>query len=318
MKSRLYAVLRVAISLVLLGLFFYTGKDAIRQGLGAIKGMNGAIIAYGCLITLLSSTLIALRFYIVLKAQGLTLRYTDALHLTLIGYFFNNFLPTAVGGDVVKIFYTHKKANDKVKSFTCVFMDRFIGLFSLFILAGISLIFCHNSITNRSIIWFTASILAAMLAIGVLIFNKRAAAPFTPLFRLKILSGIRENMEKLYTTINSYKEKKGSIVKAAITSIAAQLLAISVVYFFAKGLGAPVSVKIVYLFMPIVAIACLLPSIGGLGIRENAIYLLFGPYIGYENAFSLSLLWLLMVLVLGTAGGVSYIFRSWTYQNTHH
>ena len=45
--------------------------------------------------------------------------------------------------------------------------------------------------------------------------------------------------------------------------------------------------KIVILLMPITSIVSMLPSINGLGIREGAIYFLFGPYVGYENALAL-------------------------------
>lgn len=309
MKSRLFAVLRVTISLVLIGLFFYMGKDTIRQGMGAIRGMSALILVSSCAIFLLSTLLIALRLKVLFDAQGLFLRYPEVLHLTLIGYFFNNFLPTAVGGDMVKMYYTYKKTNEKIMSFTCIFMDRLIGLFSLFILAGVSLLFCHKLIEDKLIIWLTVAILALMGVVGALLFNKRFASIFSPILRLKILSGIREKIKEVYTAINSYKEKKREIAKSIIISITAQAMAISVIYFFSQGLGAPVSIKIVYLFMPIIAVISMLPSIGGLGIRENAVYLLFGPYAGYENAFSLSLLWLFMFLMLGAVGGISYVFR---------
>ena len=68
-----------------------------------------------------------MRLKIVLGAQGLPLRYPDVLYLTFIGYFFNHFLPTAVGGDVVKAFYISKISKQAMRSYTSVFMDRFLG-----------------------------------------------------------------------------------------------------------------------------------------------------------------------------------------------
>ena len=59
--------------------------------------------------------------------------------------------------------------------------------------------------------------------------------------------------------------------------------------------------------MPIVSVLSMLPSINGLGIRESAILFLFGPYIGYENALALSLLWFFMLFLAGLLGGLGYM-----------
>ena len=67
------------------------------------------------------------------------------------------------------------------------------------------------------------------------------------------------------------------------------------------------SLKIILLFMPLVSVVSMLPSINGLGIREGAIYFLFSPYVGQENAFALSLLWLFMLFLISLIGAITYI-----------
>ena len=52
----------------------------------------------------------------------------------------------------------------------------------------------------------------------------------------------------------------------------------------------------------------MLPSINGLGIRENAIYFLFSPFVGQKNAFILSLFWLFTLLLAGAVGGIIHLF----------
>ena len=75
-----------------------------------------------------------------------------------------------------------------------------------------------------------------------------------------------------------------------------------------NGMGKTIPMKMVLLLMPLVSIISMLPSINGLGIRESAIYFLFGPYVGYENAIALSLLWLFMLLSASLVGAISYLF----------
>jgi uncharacterized protein (TIRG00374 family) len=309
MKSRLFALARIVISLALIGIFFYIGRDTLHKALDAIKGIKTPLLIASYAIFIIGVGIVATRLKILLGAQGLLLRYSDVLYLTFIGYFFNHFLPTAVGGDIVKAYYTCKKTEDNLKSVICVFMDRFLGLFSLFILAGISLIFGHALIEQDYLVWVVIGTLLTMLLIFMLFFNQRFAALFSPLARLSIFSKIEQKIKEIYSAINSFRDKKGRIFQAIAISIVAQMMVFSILCLLSNSLGAPISIKLVFLFMPIVSIISMLPSIGGLGIRENAVYLLLGPYVGYENSFILSLLYLSVFLVVGFIGGVCYLFR---------
>jgi uncharacterized membrane protein YbhN (UPF0104 family) len=62
--------------------------------------------------------------------------------------------------------------------------------------------------------------------------------------------------------------------------------------------------------MPIVVFISMVPSIGGLGIREGAIVAFFTPFVGRENAFAVSLLMLASLFFLSVIGGVVYFTRN--------
>ncbi len=293
MKQKIYAVLRIAISLFFIGLLFYLRRGSIGPTVDAIKRMGPSILLGSFAIFILSIILLGTRLKILFQAQGFTLKFPEVIYLTFIGYFFNNFLPTSIGGDVVKAHYASKKTKSKLNSFVSIFMDRFIGFLTLFLLAGLSLIFSHSYISERSLIWITLAVLAVLLSILAILFNERVARIFPP---------------RLHDAVNAFKDKKVLMGRAFLTSFVAQIMAFLVIYLFAKGIGSFISMKIVLLLMPLVAIVSMLPSINGLGIRESAIYFLFGPYVGYENAFALSILWLFMLFTASIIGGISYLF----------
>jgi len=306
-KTKASVFLRILVSLSLIALLFYLRRDSLGQTLEAIRRLRLPVFVLSCAVFVLSTLILALRLKVLLHAQGLLLSHSETMHLTFIGYFFNNFLPTAIGGDVVKGYYAFKKTGNKVRSFISIFMDRFIGFLSLFILAGTSLLFTYRYIKTRSLIWFTIAILAALLLALIFFFNKRFATLFSPLRRLAKRLNISGSMETLYNTINSFKNKKAILLQAFLLSITAQLAAFFVIYLLTKGMRSFISIKMVLLFMPLVSIVSMLPSINGLGIRESSIYFLFGPYIGYKNALALSLLWLFMLLLVGFVGGLCYL-----------
>ena len=308
MKARVFSFLRVIISISLIGLLFYIRRDSLSQIIGAIAELDILIVISTIFLFFLTIFIMAYRFKTILWAKGLLLRFSEVLNLTFIGYFFNNFLPTAVGGDVVKAYYAYKKTDDKLNSFISVFMDRFMGFLSLFILAGASLIFSYRYVKSKPLITsLTIAVLFTLVLTLTLFFNRRLARLFLPLLPLVRRLNLKEKIERVYNNINAFRENRGLIAQTLLLSIAAQLVGFFIIYILIKGMGSFISLKMVLLLMPLVYIISMLPSINGLGIRESAIYFLFGPYVGYKTAFALSLVWLFMLFLVSVAGGVIYL-----------
>ncbi|NQT05986.1 MAG: flippase-like domain-containing protein [Candidatus Omnitrophica bacterium] len=311
MKTKLASIARIIISLFFLILLFYLRRDSLGLTLETIKGLKPVIYASSCLTFVAAVTILAIRLTILLKAQNLSLRLPETMKLTFMGFFFNNFLPTAIGGDIVKGYYAYKKTGKKLVSFVSVFMDRYIGFLTLFILAGISLIFGYSHIKMAYLGWITAAILFILILFLAVFLNKDLLKFFSILRPLIELIKIRPQIEKLYNAINAFKDKKALIGRAVAVSIFAQIIGFVTIYLLIKGLGNYIPLKTIFLLMPIISVISMLPSINGLGIRESAIYFFFGPYIGHENAFALSLLWLSLLFIASIIGGLCYLFGNY-------
>jgi len=308
MKARIYSLLRVAVSVSLIGFLFYARRDSLNQIKEIIEGLDMLIIILSISLYFVTVFILAYRFKIIMRAKRLLLKFTEALNLTFIGYFFNNFLPTAIGGDLVKAYYAYKKTDDRLNSFVCVLIDRFIGFLSLFILAGISLIFSYRRVESRPIIiWLTTAVLLALVLMLAFFLNKKLARLFLPLLPLVRRLNLADKIERVYNNINDFKKGGNFILQTLLISMAAQILGFFIVYTLTIGMESFISLKMVLLLMPLVSIISMLPSINGLGIRESAIYFLFGPYVGYKTAFALSLVWLFMIFMVSVAGGFVYL-----------
>jgi uncharacterized protein (TIRG00374 family) len=73
-----------------------------------------------------------LRWYLLVRAQGLSFRVRDALRLGLVGIFYNTFLPGSVGGDVIKAYAIAREQSRRTVAVATVIMDRVIALWGLF------------------------------------------------------------------------------------------------------------------------------------------------------------------------------------------
>jgi hypothetical protein len=110
------------------------------------------------------------RWWILTRVQKLPLGAFDALRLTMIGYFFNMFIPGGAGGDVVRAAYTVRDCPERrAQALTIAFVDRGLGLHAL-LLMGVSLIFIQPALfSNHAALKPWILLITAMLIVGTIV-----------------------------------------------------------------------------------------------------------------------------------------------------
>jgi len=276
-------------------------RDRLGDVFKLILDARLSMLIFAVALTFAAYIFLSLRLRLFLVAQGIGVSVKEAFGLTLIGFFFNNFLPTAIGGDVVKAYYASKKTTGKLHAFTSVFMDRFVGLGTFAILALFAFIILSKEVKDKITIWPIWFLFFLAFAVLSVLFNKKAIARIS---NVRLFGWT----EKLHSSLVAFKGKKPLFAKAIVVSIAAQLFFLAEVYILVKGLHDFVPFVKILLLVPVVCMMSMLPSINGLGVREGAYLFLFAPLIGPEKAFALGLLWLFLSLPAGILGGFVYAF----------
>ena len=303
-KNRLSIILRFVVSFGLLFLLVWIMRKDAKEVIGIFKGSDKMLILLALLINIPLSIAVAYRLKLLMSGQKISLSIKDAVYLTFIGYFFNNFLPTAIGGDIAKAYYASKKTNNKVASYAAVVADRLIGLIATLMVALAGLLFIGKSIDNDFIIWgvLVAFILVVLVIFFLLKKNKRP---------VKVSSGgkgvfnkIKEKSLKLYTAVNLYRNSPGILVKGIALSLLLQMLSIANIYLFVLCVGGNMPLFRLFVIIPLVWAVSMLPSINGLGVREGAFVYFLKGYIGPEKAFAVSLLWLGLIMLCSLIGGI--------------
>ena len=281
------------------------GKYA--QIFDAIKGANTVFFGLGLAAFILAVTVASYRLKLIVDAQGARrLTLAEAASLTFIGYFFNNFLPTAIGGDVAKAYYLSRKSAEKLGSYTSVFIDRAMGLITMIFMAAIALLFVPNRIIDKNVKYMIYAITICSVAAIFFLMNKKFARKFSGLFIL--IRPLEEKLKTIYNAIHHYKNYTRLMTISFVISVASQLFFFTSIGLLAVSIGSLISPMGILLRMPIISAMSLLPSINGLGVREGSTVLLFGPLIGKESAFVVSILWLLVLFIVSIAGGLIYAF----------
>jgi hypothetical protein len=300
---RLWLAVQTVVTVVLLALLFHRFDWAAFGSV--LRHLSPALYAASLLAVVAGQLLYALRWQVVLQGMGTRVRYVDVLGQYLIGMFFSNIMPTAIGGDAAKIYYLGRREG-YVEVGASVFVDRFLGFLWLAIV-GASLAWLVGGDTplfvlNRNLLTlfavaFTGILLVAWLApLQRLLADERwprRAAPWLPRLR-DFATAVRAGACRPLTLAAS----------AAVTIGYAVVLGLVYVRYFAQS-GVPrVSLPAVINIVIGMAVFVNVPiSVNGIGLREQLHSLLFATLgVPKEVSVSLSLLLFSHFLLLSLAG----------------
>jgi hypothetical protein len=306
MMKKMGPLVRVVVSLLFIGILLYTMRGNYRAIFELIKHTRISTFAYSVFVFFLALAIASMRLKILFEAQELRLSFMESVNLTLIGYFFNNFLPTAIGGDVVKAYYVAKKTNNMAASFASVFMDRFLGLFTMMLMAVLALLLVKGFVKDQRAVNMLYVVVALSGIFLAFIFNRGFASRFS--FFLKLAGPIEHKLRELYNTVHSYQRHRLLLAQSVLLSFFSQFAYFYSIFLIALSMGSRVPFKELFLRVPLVSALTLLPSINGLGVREGSVVLLFGPLMGKGNAFAMSLLMLATLIIASLIGGLIYAF----------
>src|SRR4051794_21108964 len=164
---RRYVLLAVklSVSIILLVVLFSRIDVAELWRTARLASVPWLLIA---LAVFAGSTVVAVwRWNLLLKAQHLEITFRSLLGTFLVSTYFNNFLPSNIGGDVIRIGDTGRHANSKTLATTVVLMDRILGLIALVFVAALGATAVgrlHHAAAPIWPVWLWAGFLAGAAA----------------------------------------------------------------------------------------------------------------------------------------------------------
>lgn len=250
--------------------------------------------------------LLALRWRAILADGGHHLRYAVLLRLLFIGWFFNQLLPTGIGGDAVRVWMCRKLGMDLGASIRGVLIDRAWGyvLVVFLSLGGLPVLLrvIQDPLQRRSLIALLLIAFAGMIAGLVLQRLPAALMHFRPVASIATLS--RQACDLLRKPRDAFFVIALSAVGLALTILAVKLVGDSL------GVYLPLLTWVIVL-PPVMLIQLVPMSVGGWGVREAALVVLLGHFgVAEEPALAVSLLVGISQIVVGLPGGLMWLAAS--------
>ena len=244
------------------------------------------MLALGLL--LVSRFMISLRWHNLLRSADVDIPLKESLRLTFVGLFASNFLPTTIGGDVVRLAGAVQMGFDGAVATASLVMDRLVGMFGMALVLppGLQKIFASGARFGVSA--FSGSLFG---------------------WTRKIYDQVLDLARRVWETIKLWLKRPKGLLSSLLFTCLHQLFLFLCIYFLLVSMMDVVPLWLVAGLWSLVYFVTLLPvSINGLGVQELSIAFAFSELGGVSEHNSLTLALLVRTLfMVASLPGAFYI-----------
>jgi uncharacterized membrane protein YbhN (UPF0104 family) len=271
--------------------------------------MAVALLLYGLMLVVS-----AWRWQQLLDAQRVRVGFGKLFESFLVATFFNNFLPSNVGGDVVRVVDTSKAAGSKTLATTVVLLDRGLGLLGLFLVGAIAASLGRWSPAGGDPVGATtlwAGLVAGTAASIPLLLAPQVLQVLVGPIRRIHPEWVDERVGQLTAALIRFRRAPAAMLSCFAGAIAVQAILVLFYAALARGLHIEIGLIHLALLVPVSFLVQMIPiSINGFGVREAT----FGVYfqrlgLPLDAALLLSLSGAAAILALSILGGGAYVAR---------
>jgi glycosyltransferase 2 family protein len=303
-RKHIRGILQVTVSVVLLAV-------ALRQVhwsdlRAALASVQPAWLALAFALFVLGVFVRARRWQVLLHALGVWRPYRELSLWYFVGGFFNVMLPTGFGGDAVRVIEVSQDSGRTGAAVNSVLVDRYLGLMALLFMGLIAGALRPDVAPSASLpligLLFAGGVVAAWLLSRPWWARWSEGAGLTA----RLIRSLR--LPAIAASLGAYTASV--LARALVVSFVFNFLQIGWTVAIAHGLGLQLPLPLFFVFVPLTAAALLLPSLGGLGVRELTTVTLLGSVgVPQASALALSLCVYAITVVTGLIGGVLYLVQ---------
>lgn len=288
--------------LITIAIFYYLFQKIDFNELWAILyKSHGGWILLALIMQLGSTYLAAYRWFKISQLLVFKERLSFYTQSYFKGTFFNQVLPSSIGGDAVRMIDLTRKGYDKKEAFYGVFVDRIVGLVGLLVLNLIASILFYGTFESdlsQLIIFISLSGIVGFLSLFLL-----EKIHFLAKFKFLNL------FHRLSKRLNLLYQSKTLLMKHIFISVAVHLLSVLTMYGISLSIDTHLSFQMLLIAVPPVFLLTIVPiSLAGWGIREGAMVGLF-TLVGANptKILAMSILYGLLLIISALPGSYFWI-----------
>jgi uncharacterized protein (TIRG00374 family) len=309
------SVLTWAAKLIVSGGLLYWLLSRIDRGQlwDTIQRASPLWLGAGLALYLVMILVSAWRWQQLLDAQQVPTTFRHLTASYLVATYFNNFLPSNIGGDVIRVGDTAAAAGSKTRAATIVLFDRGIGLIGLVFVAALGATIATELGDTEPFdpTWLWVGLAAGSVAIGVTLTHPRLIGLMLAPLRVFHREWVDERITRLLESLTKFAERPGALVRCFLGSLAVQAVLVGFYAAVAYAMHIPVPAVHLAVLIPMSFVVQMLPlSVNGFGVRE-AIFGFYFARLGLpkESAIALSFLGAALIMLFSVSGAVVMFVR---------
>ncbi len=321
MTKRIKSVIWFAVALTALAILA-NSIDLTQLG-NELKSTRISWIIGALAVYLTAQTTLAFRWLLLLGIHNIHISAGQAVRLTYLGLFYNNLMPGAVGGDLLKGWYIthHCRKDQRLEAVVSVLVDRLIGLIGMIFVGAAASCFVdsefkfslyNHDIQIRRLVW---SLLAALCVVSTVFLSKRIRRIMRLSHFLKKIP-FNKKLKQIDQAVRIYRRHTPIVLAALLLTSFIQGLAIVAVWMITQALHCDnITFLQCLMILPVIwLISAAIPLPGALGSMEALFILFFAAAFTPEshNALSrpaaIALLNRLMICFCSIPGAVVPLF----------
>jgi uncharacterized protein (TIRG00374 family) len=309
-RTRVLVFGKCVLAAILLGWIGH--RIDLVHSLAAAASVSLSLLLLAYILDLVGCFRVARRWTVLLQVHGVSVPLTVLMKSVMVASFFNNFLPSTVGGDAIRVYDSYRLGQSKGAAVSAVLVDRLLGLVALSLLALCSLPFVPEFSGSRTLLVVMVVLLGTgFAAFTWAIFSECALLLASRLPICYIPAPLTGLFVRFWGALRVYRGQPMVLARALGLSLALQGSVVLADVLLAQSLRLPVAALSFCWIVPLTLFVTMVPvSINGIGLRENAMVLFLGMH-GVTGTDAVAYAWLIYFgsLAWGVVGGVVYAFR---------
>jgi len=287
----------VLTAILLVILFNQVDVDKVINRLFMLNIGDGVIIAA---LTFLGAFLVAVRWMIIARTLSVPLPLLPSFKLVLTGIFFNQLLPSSIGGDAIRVWLLNRRGTPLAPSVASVILDRLIAVLGLLILLLLSYYWLIDIVKSKTLN-NTMLLFATGVLIGCLVFALLGGRVLSWLDQWRPLSKLVNQGRYLLTLMRAPEP----FFFVLILSVLLHALTALTIVVIARALDVNFHLLDSLALTPLIIFFSMIPlTIAGWGLRESAMVVGLGMVgIAKPEALAVSISFGIVVLLSGIPGG---------------
>jgi uncharacterized protein (TIRG00374 family) len=255
----------------------------------------------------------AWRWQQLLAVRGIHERLSWLTRAYFVAYTAGQLLPTAVGGDAVRIYETARRHTGRGGDVAgSVLLERALGGAATLALAAVGFVLALGHYDVGAYLWIEGFFVLGTIVLAVALFSRRVrpllakTVPFLRLIR------VERPIRAAYEGIHAYRDHPGLLVGVFTLTLAVQTIRVLAIWLAGRAVGVDLSPRPYYVMGPLLFLVLLLPiSVNGIAVRESFFVSFLGNLgVNADQAFATGFLFFVVTLCLSAPGAVILAYQS--------